>query len=175
MDLRKLSLFFLIGMLPLAAQTPTATITGIVKDSSGAAIPDGRVSVRNTGTNITHDTLTSKNGEYTVPLLPVGQYDVSVEAPGFKKELQSGMTLQVDQVARLDFTLMVGRATEVVEVISQAPLMTQTDSAEVGQVVDNSKVVEMPLNGRQFYSLATLVPGAYPPVQELDTELSRGH
>jgi hypothetical protein len=164
MNSKKLLLFSFIGVLHSAAQTPTATITGIVKDASAAIVTGARVTVRNTGTNIVHNMLTGKGGEYTVPLLPVGQYDVSVEAPGFKKELQSGITLQVDQVARLDFTLSIGQASEVVEVTSQAP-MTQTDSAEVGQVVDNRKVIEMPLNGRQFYSLATLVPGAYPPVQ----------
>ena len=162
--LKKLLLLLFAASTYLCAQTPTATITGIVKDPSGASISDAKVVVRNTGTNIQHDELTSKNGEYTVPLLPVGQYEISVEATGFKKEVQSGLTLQVDQVARLDFTLAIGQTTEVLEVTSQAPI-TQTDSSEVGTVVDNRKVIEMPLNGRQFYSLATLVPGAYPPVQ----------
>lgn len=154
--------FFLAGAL--AAQTPTATITGTVRDESHAVVAEARVSVRNTGTNQVHDVLSGRSGDYTVPLLPVGIYDVSVEAPGFKKALQSGLTLQVDQTARIDFTLQVGQVSDVLEVKSEAPI-TQTDSSEVGTVVDNRKVVEMPLNGRQFYSLATLVPGAYPPVQ----------
>ena len=160
----KLFVCLLISASALLAQTPTATITGIVTDPSQAAIAGAIVVVRNTGTNISHSILTSKAGEYTAPLLPVGPYDVSVEAVGFKKSVENNITLQVDQVARLDFTLAIGRASETVEVTSQLPAV-QTDSSEVGQVVDNTKVVEMPLNGRQFYSLATLVPGAYPPVQ----------
>jgi hypothetical protein len=166
MNLKKWPFLFLllIGALPIMSQTPTATITGIVKDPSGSIIADAKVAVRNVNTNIVHNVLTGRSGEYTVPLLPVGQYEVTVEAVGFQKQVQSGITLQVDQVARLDFNLSVGQATQILEVTSQAPI-TQTDSSEVGQVVDNRKVVEMPLNGRQFYSLATLVPGAYPPVQ----------
>jgi hypothetical protein len=160
----KLFVCLLISASALLAQTPTATITGIVTDPSQAAIAGAIVVVRNTGTNISHSILTSKAGEYTAPLLPVGPYDVTVEAVGFKKSVENNITLQVDQVARLDFTLAIGRASETVEVTSQLPAV-QTDSSEVGQVVDNTKVVEMPLNGRQFYSLATLVPGAYPPVQ----------
>ena len=148
----------------LLAQTPTATLTGSVKDPSGAIVSGARVSARNTGTNILHDVMTNNSGEYTVPLLDVGEYDVSVEAAGFKKQVQTSLTLQVGQTARVDFTLTLGQVSDVMEVSAELPV-TQTDSASVGTVVDNQHVVEMPLNGRQFYSLATLVPGVTPPVQ----------
>src|SRR6266436_665585 len=110
MNLRNTIASAMLCGLFLRAQTPTATITGTVTDASRAIVTGAKVTVRNTGTNIQHTLLTGKSGEYTVPLLPVGQYDVSVEAVGFKKELQSAVTLQVDQVARLDFTLSVGQA-----------------------------------------------------------------
>lgn len=155
--------FLVIGAL-LSAQTPTATVTGIVKDPSGSMVTGARVQVRNTGTNIVHDVMTNKDGEYTVPLLDVGQYEITVEAVGFRKEVQTGLTLQVGQTARLDLTLTLGKITDTVQVTAEAPT-TQTDSASVGTVVDNRHVVEMPVNGRQFYSLATLVPGVTPPVQ----------
>ncbi len=83
---------------------------------------------------------------------------------GFKKQVQTGLTLQVGQTARVDFTLTLGQVSDVMEVTAEAPV-TQTDSASVGTVVDNQHVTEIPVNGRQFYSLAILVPGVTPPAQ----------
>src|SRR4051794_9016913 len=158
----------LLSLLLLAgyafAQTPTATMTGSVKDPTGAVVAGAKVSIRNIGTNQLHDVMTNKDGDYNVPLLDVGQYEVSVEAGGFKKQVQAGLTLQVGQTARGDFTLALGQVSDVMEVTAEAPV-TQTDSASVGTVVDNKHVTEIPLNGRQFYSLAVLVPGVTPPVQ----------
>ncbi len=157
-------LSFLIMGAFVRAQTPTATITGIVKDPSSGTIAGAKVQVRNLGTNIVHDVETNKDGEYTVPLLDIGQYDVGVAAAGFKKEVKTGLTLQVGQTARLDFTMTLGQISDTVEVTTEAPV-TQTDAASVGTVVDNKHVVDIPVNGRQFYSLAALVPGVTPPVQ----------
>jgi hypothetical protein len=148
----------------LRAQTPTATITGIVKDQSGALVSSARVTIRNTGTNITHDVLTNRDGDYTVSLLDIGSYEVHVESVGFKKQVRTGLTLQVGETVRVDFSLDVGQVSDTVQVTAEAPT-TQTDTASVGTVVDNQHVVEIPVNGRQFYSLATLVPGVTPPVQ----------
>ena len=125
-------------------------MSGAVKDPTGAVVAGAKVSIRNTGTNILHDLMTNKDGEYNVPLLDVGQYDVSVEATGFKKQVQTGLTLQVGQTARVDFTLTLGQVSDVMEVTAEAPV-TQTDSASVGTVVDNQHVTEIPVNGRQFY------------------------
>lgn len=146
------------------AQTPTATVTGQVRDASGAAVPGVRVTARNVQTNIEREAVTSENGDYTIPLLNVGEYQVSVEKQGFKKAVQTGLILQVDQKARLDFTLQIGQVSESVEVTAAASLV-QTDSASVGTVIDNKRVVELPLNSREFYALALTAPRVLPPAQ----------
>jgi hypothetical protein len=149
---------------PATAQENTATITGQAIDASGAAVPGARISARNIQTGLERQTLTSETGNYTIPLLPVGSYEVSAEKDGFKRNVQTGIVLQVDQRARVDVQLQVGAASESVQVTAEVPL-TQTETSSVGSVIDNQKVVEMPLNGRQFYSLALLVPGVAPPAQ----------
>src|SRR5262245_6176387 len=155
--------FVVNGSMALA-QTPTDTVTGQVRDASGAAIPRVRVSARNVQTNIEREAVTSENGDYTIPLLNIGEYQVSVEKQGFKKAVQTGLILQVDQKARLDFTLQVGQVSESVEVIAATSLV-QTDSASVGTVIDNKRVVELPLNSREFYALALTAPRVLPPAQ----------
>jgi len=161
---RNLFLVVTLLSLPLAAQENTATITGQALDASGAAIPGARVVARNVETGIERATLTAETGDYTFPLLPIGTYEVRADKEGFKRYIQSGLVLQVDQRARVDFQLQVGAASESVQVTAEAPL-TQTDTSSVGSVIDNQKLAEMPLNGRQFYSLALLVPGVAPPAQ----------
>jgi hypothetical protein len=162
--LKSLGLALFISSIVLLAQTPTATVTGIVKDQSGGSVANARVAIRNTGTNITHDLVTNKDGEYTFPLLDIGTYEVSVEATGFKKQIKTDLVLQVGQTARLDFSLELGQVSDTVEVTAEAPT-TQTESASIGTVIDNRHVVDIPVNGRQFYSLAVLTPGVTPPVQ----------
>ena len=149
---------------PAAAQENTATITGQVIDASGAAVPGARISARHIQTGLERQTLTSETGNYTIPLLPVGSYNVSADKDGFKRNVQTGIVLQVDERARVDVQLQVGAASESVQVTAEVPL-TQTETSSVGSVIDNQKVIEMPLNGRQFYSLALLVPGVAPPAQ----------
>src|SRR5258706_8419485 len=149
---------------PAAAQDNTATITGQAIDPSGAGIPGAAVSARNVQTGLERQTVTGETGNYTIPLLPVGAYELSAVKDGFKKNVQSGIVLQVDQRARVDIQLQVGAASESIQVTAEVPL-TQTETSSVGAVIDNQKVVEMPLNGRQFYSLALLVPGVAPPAQ----------
>ncbi|HEY2016407.1 MAG TPA: TonB-dependent receptor [Bryobacteraceae bacterium] len=160
----KLYLLLPLLCLPMAAQENTATITGQALDASGAAVPGARIVARNVETGIQRATVTADTGDYTIPLLPIGTYEVSADKNGFKRYIQSGLVLQVDQHARVDIQLQIGAASESVMVTAEAPL-TQTDTSSVGSVIDNQKVVEMPLNGRQFYSLALLVPGVAPPAQ----------
>jgi hypothetical protein len=159
-----LSLIVVVNGAEVSAQTPTATISGQVRDASGAAIPGVRVSAKNVETNIEREAVTSDNGDYTIPLLNIGSYRVSVEKQGFKKTVQNGVVLQVDQKARLDFTLQVGQVSESVEVTAATSLI-QTDSASVGTVIDNKRVVELPLNSREFYGLALTAPRVLPPAQ----------
>jgi hypothetical protein len=160
---RKLSAL-LVYSIYAVAQENTATITGQALDSSGAAVPGVRVVARNLQTGIQRTTLTAETGDYTIPLLPIGTYEITADKDGFKKYVRTGVVLAVDQRARVDVQLQVGAATESVQVTAELPL-TQTETSSVGSVIDNQKVVEMPLNGRQFYSLALLVPGVAPPAQ----------
>ncbi len=165
---RPISVFILIVALslpfdPAFSQSFKGTILGTVKDETGAVLAGATVTITNVNTGLTRTILTNDTGDYLVPLLPPGEYQVSAELSGFKKEVISGIILQVEQKARVDITLAVGEISEVVNVIGSAPL-TQTDTAAVGSVIDNKKVVELPLNGRLFFQLNLLLPGAAPGV-----------
>jgi hypothetical protein len=164
--MKTLRLFVLAAAAIAAAfaQDNTASISGQVLDASGSAVPGARVIVHHVQTGQDRAASTADSGTYTVPLLPVGDYEVTAEHDGFRKSVQTGITLQIDQHARVDFQLQVGAASESIQVTSELPL-TQTETSSVGSVIDNQKVTEMPLNGRQFYSLALLVPGVAPPAQ----------
>jgi hypothetical protein len=146
------------------AQDTTATIAGQVQDASGAGIAGAKVTAKNLQTGLERTVTSSEGATYNLPLLPIGTYEVSAEMAGFKRVVQTDITLQVDQHARVDFKLPVGAASDSVQVTAEVPL-TQTDASSLGSVIDNTKVVELPLNGRQFYSLALLVPGVTPPAQ----------
>jgi Carboxypeptidase regulatory-like domain len=150
--------------LALLAQGPAASITGEVKDPSGSVLVSASVTARNTATNVSRSTVTDASGIYTLSPLQPGPYEIDVEAPGFNRDIRQGIVLQVAQTARVDFTLQLGKTTESINVTASADL-TETETASTGQVVDNRKVVELPLNGRQFYGLALLAPGAYQPAE----------
>jgi hypothetical protein len=135
------------------AQGSSATVTGIVTDSSGAVIPKTHVIITNVGTNISHDAETSNAGEYTIPLLTPGEYRVKVDVQGFRSVMQSGVTLQVAQTARLDFKLEPGELSQTVEVTGEPPLV-QADTSSTGAVIENKQVQELPLNGRLVCRLA---------------------
>ncbi len=150
--------------LPLIAQGPVASLTGEVKDPSGAAVATVMITVSNTATGVVRTAPTNQAGVYLIPGLQPGVYDITADAPGFKRDVRKSITLQVAQDARIDFSLEVGAASETVNVTADAPV-TDTESASTGTVIDNTKVEELPLNGRQFYGLALLVPGTQLPVQ----------
>ena len=154
----------LLAPVTVAAQSTTATILGTVTDSSGAVLPGVAVTIVNEGTNSQRTVTTDGTGGYEAPLLPPGAYRVEGELTGFKKIIRSGITLQVDQRARVDLMLDLGAVTETIEVRADAPLV-QSESAGIGTVVDNAKIVELPLNGRDFFQLSTLVTGAAPPAE----------
>jgi hypothetical protein len=148
--------------LPAMAQSTTGTISGRVIDPQGAVVPGAAVTVTSTTTNVAHAVTTNQDGLYAVPLLLPGEYTISVVTPSFRKEVRNNLTLQIGQVLETDFNLSVGTTTETVTVSTAAPII-QTQSAAVGAVVDQQKIEEIPLNGRQYYSLGMLVPGAMPP------------
>src|ERR1051326_1860117 len=153
----KLLLFFAAGMLSLSAQT-TAGLTGTLTDSTGAIVPNARVTVINTETGARREAVSNDAGLYQFSLLPPGSYSISVQREGFKQVSQEGVHLEVNQTARIDFVLQVGAVSETVEVKAQTPLL-QSSASSIGQVIEGEAVADLPLNGRNFVSLALLSPG----------------
>jgi len=137
----------------------TGTILGTVTDSSGAIIPNVKVTVTNTGTNIAFRTTSGSAGDYYAPSLSPGTYSVSAEVKGFEKSVTTGFTLQVDQKVRIDLALKPGAVTETLEVTAQA-VELDTDSAALSQLVSTQQVEELPLDGRNFVQLLFLGAGA---------------
>ncbi len=140
------------------AQVGTGSIVGLVSDSSSAVIPNAPVTVTNTGTGQQRRAVTGSDGTFSAGNLPVGQYEVAVEMQGFKRFVQKAVTLSVDQTIRVDATLQPGQVSESITVDAAPPLIASEQSS-VGQVVDNRTIVELPLNGRNFIRLGSLIPG----------------
>ncbi|MCI0628693.1 MAG: TonB-dependent receptor, partial [Acidobacteria bacterium] len=136
----------------------TAQITGRITDSSSAVIHGANITVTHVDKGVKRDTTSNEEGYYTVPLLQPGAYEMTIETAGFKPVTRSGITLRVEQVARIDFTLEVGEVHEKVAVTDEAPLL-ESETSSVGHVVDNTRIVNLPLNQRNPYALAYLVPG----------------
>jgi hypothetical protein len=156
----------LFGLLTLCspfalAQQETATITGEVRDANGSVVPKATITVTNIETNVSIRSETNDQGLYTVPSLKPGPYSITVEKAGFKKSVRSGVTLQVNQVARLDVNMQVGELTTAVEIVEAATLL-ETETSSRGSVIDQKKIVDLPLNGRDYNQLALLSPGVLP-------------
>ncbi|MBY0503324.1 MAG: carboxypeptidase-like regulatory domain-containing protein [Bryobacteraceae bacterium] len=145
-----------IALCALRAQTG-GQITGEVKDQSGATLPDAVVTVTNSATNVARTTATNSAGLYSFPALTPGVYQVKVVAPGFQSAVTNDIQLQVQQTARIDFSLAVGQATQTLEVAANAAALT-TDNATVGTVIEEARIKDLPLNGRSFFSLVALSP-----------------
>jgi hypothetical protein len=154
--------FLFILALAVHAGGTTGTMVGMVTDAKGGAILQAKITVKNTGTNATREASTSATGEYSVPLLLPGEYEVTIERPGFRRAVYSGIKIEVDQTARVDSVLEIGEVSQQVTVSESAPLL-QTDSSTVGQVIDEQKVTQLPLNQRNFLAFTLLVPGAQLP------------
>jgi len=154
-------LLALFGLSTLAAQETTATLVGNISDSTGAVAPNVSVQATNLATNTSRKALTDGAGNYSIPFLPAGDYTVTVSHPGFQTQKAERFTLQIQQTARLDFKLTVGNVSESVEVSASAAEL-QTENASVGTVIDSNKIVELPLNGRNFVQLTQLIPGVQP-------------
>src|SRR5688572_14582281 len=136
----------------------TARLSGDVVDRSGAAVPGVEVTVLNVNTGSERKVTTDEGGAYSVPSLAPGEYTITASKEGFRQAKREGVRLEVNQTARLDFTLELGAVTETVEVVGAAPLI-DSDTSSIGQVVETKAIEDLPLNGRNFVQLATLGPG----------------
>ena len=157
------ALLALLVLLPAIAlaQFVRGSILGVVSDETGAVIPKASVILRNTGTNETRSAVTDDAGSYSFPALLPGAYTIEVKQAGFKSRLVSDVNLEVNQTARIDVKMAVGDVAEQIEVRSDAVLL-KTDTSEIGHVVTNKQIVELPLNGRDYLQLARLIPGVVP-------------
>src|SRR5580704_743753 len=151
---------FLAVCCPLAhAQISQATLEGTIKDKSGSVIPGATVTIKNKGTSATRTVTTSPTGEYLVPNLQPAEYELTIGFQGFKTSVISSLTLHTGEHATVDGTLELGGTNQEVTVEAAVPLVSTT-SAEVNHLVPPSQVAEIPLNGRNFWELAQLTPGA---------------
>ena len=147
-----------LGGLPVLAQLPTGTILGVVSDPSGAVVPGASVTIRDVDTGLTRTVTTGSDGSYRANALPVGHYEIHVSHEGFSAESRTGITLTVAQDATVNITLRLGAPTQTVSVTEAAPSVDVT-TATLGGLVNNQKVQDLPLNGRNYLDLTLLQTG----------------
>jgi hypothetical protein len=155
---RSLLVVAVTTLLSGAALAQTAQVTGNVSDPTGAVVSNTRVLVTSTETGVTRESVTNERGNYLVTALLPGRYEVSAEAPGFRQVKRGPITLAIDQVARVDFTMEVGGVVETVNVQGSAVLLDAATST-LGTVIENKQVTELPLSGRNPIALVALTPG----------------
>ncbi len=161
-----MKLFPVFGLMILTAalsfgQSSTAELRGLVTDETGAVVPGAKVEVIHVATGESRVFPTDATGQYIVPQLKPGSYEIRVDASGFRRLVRQGIVLQVDQRASVDLKLQVGSIAESVEVIASTPLLDTTE-ASLGQVIENRKILDLPLNGRNILALAALTSGVTP-------------
>src|SRR2546426_1327388 len=139
----------------------TAQINGTAKDQSGAVLPGVEIKATQTETGVSRDTVTNETGSYVLPNLPIGPYKLEASLPGFRTYSQTGIMLQVDSNPAINVTLAVGQVAETVEVQANAALV-ETRSTSLGAVVENTRILELALNGRQAAELIALAGAAAP-------------
>lgn len=151
---------YLLWLIPVAAfaQFDTAAVLGTVKDAKGGAISAAKVTVRNVATGIVNTANTDTQGDYIFPAVKIGTYEVRAEAPGFSAAVVENVNITVNARQRVDLTLQIGQVTEVVNVVETTPLL-ETESSSKGQIINQRQIVNLPIRGRTYSSLALLVPG----------------
>ncbi|MFT3744802.1 MAG: TonB-dependent receptor [Pyrinomonadaceae bacterium] len=154
-------------------QTSFGRISGTITDSNGAVVPNANVTVTNPATNLSRTATTNEEGFYTITNLPVGSYNVVVEAPNFKKSMSVGNALSADSRLTVDLAIETGQISETVEVTPTSGETVNTTSGEVGKVIDNQQIGNLALNGRNYYQLLSIIPGAVVTADDaLDTNLA---
>ena len=152
-----MALLLLLVPKPSSAQI-MGTILGTVKDASGGVVPQAKVTLVNTDTNDTRTATTGDDGAFRFPALVTGHYSVRVEKEGFKTETQTGLTLEVAQEMVVNTALQVGASTQEVTVTGEAPVVNTTNSS-LGGLVNENKMADLPLNGRNYTDLTFMQPG----------------
>lgn len=145
------------------SQTDSGTVSGFVSDPSGAAVAAAAVTLRNPATGATYRAQSSETGNYVIAAVVPGTYELAVEAAGFARSVRTNLAVNVQARLQADFVLRLGDVAETVEVSATTPLL-ESQNTSVGQVVENKVIVTLPLNGRNYSQLATLMPGATPNV-----------
>ena len=151
-----------LSIATIVSASPTGSIAGSVKDSSGAAISGVRLTLTNIATNAKMEVATDANGEYQFLQLAPAVYSLHVEAAGFKKVVFENVVVQVDQITHVDATLQIGSVAETIEVSTSAMPLLEADRSSLSNVVDSTVISNMPLNGRQYLDLALVTPGVLP-------------
>ncbi len=148
------------------AQVTGATLSGTITDASGAVMPGVHISIKNRATGVVRNITTDEVGFYSAPNLLAGNYDVTASQPGFSTVVQSNIALAVAAQQQLNISMKIGETAEIVEVTEAAPLV-QVSSSVISAQVESATVRELPLNGRDWASLATLSPG----VNAIETQM----
>jgi hypothetical protein len=146
-------------VVPARAQTPTGEISGVVVDPSGSAVPGVTITLTSAATNAVREVVTNSAGLYVIPSIPPGTYTLKAQISGFRVMERRDIEVQVGSSNRIPITLELGDLTETVEIRGGAPLI-QSSNASIGTVIENRSIVELPLNGRNYLQLASLIPGA---------------
>ena len=147
------------SVCPLLYSQATGSFSGTVADKTGSVVSGATVRITSQGTGVVREAKTDASGHYLIPLLPVADYTVRVEAQGFQVAEQKDVRLQTDEHRELNFTLNLASVSQTVEVSAAEEVAVQTENPTLGQVITSEQVAELPLNGRDFVQLATLTPG----------------
>src|SRR5262245_39534657 len=160
MDVKRAVLWSVLLVCPslVSAQSYTGTIAGAVTDSSGAVVPGATVTITNQQTDHKDTVITGADGRFTSLPLPPGEYRVDVGLQGFRRAARPNVVVQIGSAVTVDLRMEVGQLTDEVEVNATAPLL-ETTNGTIGKVVDNKRILELPLNTRNVYSLIFLTPG----------------
>jgi hypothetical protein len=161
MKIYLLAFALLFAAVTVAAQTPSAGVTGRVTDATGAVIPGATIKVTNLDTNISQQAASNEAGDFVIPYLNPARYTLEAQAPGFRSYKQEAFTLVVSQTLRLDIRLEVGATSETVT-ITDAPTLLNTETSARGEVTTKDEIAELPLDGRNFSDLALLTGGVIP-------------
>jgi hypothetical protein len=140
------------------ASAQTAQLTGIIMDTNSAVIAGAQITLTKLDTGVARKAVTNMEGHYSIPFVPPGNYRLHVISSGFKPVTRDGVTINVDQAARIDFTLEIGALTESVNISDNGSAL-ERETSSIGQVIENRTIVTLPLNGRNYSQLALLMPG----------------